>query len=177
MASITRPHRPERAVLVAPVLVAPVLVAALVLPGCAVVNVAGAAVSVAGAAAGAAVSVGGAVVGSTVKVAGKAVEKTIDLVTRAAPPWRPPNEPFLDDDPHPFHRRRKRRRRQIADGTRAGPVPDRQDLPLSRLPTPTARSALMRFYPAYVAGGDRQGRRSLDAIVEAAVDQRRAGAS
>ena len=76
MASITRPHRPERAVLVAPV-----LVAALVLPGCAVVNVAGAAVSVAGAAAGAAVSVGGAVVGSTVKVAGKAVEKTIDLVT------------------------------------------------------------------------------------------------
>ena len=48
-------------------------------PGCAVVSVAGAAVSVAGAAAGAAVSVGGAVVGSTVKVAGKVVEKTIDV--------------------------------------------------------------------------------------------------
>jgi len=76
MASITRPRRLERAVLVAPV-----LVAAWVLPGCAVVSVAGAAVSVAGSAAGAAVSVGGAVVGSTVKVAGKAVEKTIDLVT------------------------------------------------------------------------------------------------
>jgi hypothetical protein len=76
MASITRPRRLERAVLVAPV-----LVTALLLPGCAAVSVAGAAVSVAGAAAGAVVSVGGAVVGSTVKVAGKAVEKTVDLVT------------------------------------------------------------------------------------------------
>ena len=84
MASITRPCRLERAVLVAPV-----LVAALVLPGCAVVSVAGAAVSVAGAAAGAAVSVGGAVVGSTVKVAGKAVEKTIDLVTPSGAPAAP----------------------------------------------------------------------------------------
>ena len=84
MASITRPHRPERAVLVAPV-----LVAALVLPGCAAVSVAGAAVSVVGAAAGAAVSVGGAVVGGTVKVAGKAVEKTIDLVTPGAAPAAP----------------------------------------------------------------------------------------
>ena len=49
--------------------------AALGAPGCAVVSVAGSAVSVAGAAAGAAVSV----VGSTVKVAGKVVEKTIDV--------------------------------------------------------------------------------------------------
>ena len=60
-------------------LFAAVLLVALGAPGCAVVSVAGAAVSVAGAAAGAAVSVGGAVVGSTVKVAGKVVEKTIDV--------------------------------------------------------------------------------------------------
>ena len=84
MASILRPHRHERAVLVAPL-----LVGALALPGCAVVSVAGAAVSVAGAAAGAAVSVGGAVVGSTVRVAGKAVEKTIDLVVPGGPPATP----------------------------------------------------------------------------------------
>ena len=58
---------------------APLLVVALAAPGCAVVSVAGSAVSVAGSAAGAAVSVGGAVVGSTVKVAGKVVEKTVDL--------------------------------------------------------------------------------------------------
>ena len=57
---------------------------ALGAPGCAVVSVAGAAVSVAGAAAGAAVSVGGAVVGSTVKVAGKVVEKTVDVAVPAA---------------------------------------------------------------------------------------------
>jgi hypothetical protein len=75
MASNPRILRRERAVLVAPLLV----VVAFAAPGCAVVSVAGAAVSVAGAAAGAAVSVGGAVVGSTVKVAGKVVEKTIDV--------------------------------------------------------------------------------------------------
>jgi hypothetical protein len=46
----------------------------LLVPGCAVV-------SVAGAAAGAAISVTGAVVGTTVSVAGKVVEKTIDAVT------------------------------------------------------------------------------------------------
>jgi hypothetical protein len=57
----------------------PLVVVALSAPGCAVVSVAGTAVSVVGAAAGAAVSVGGAVVGSTVKVAGKVVEKTVDL--------------------------------------------------------------------------------------------------
>ncbi len=54
--------------------------AALGAPGCAVVSVAGTAVSVVGSAAGAAVSVGGAVVSSSVKVAGKAVEKTVDAV-------------------------------------------------------------------------------------------------
>ena len=43
---------------------------ALVLPGCAVVEVAGAAVSVAG-----------TVVSTGVKVAGKVVEKTVDVVT------------------------------------------------------------------------------------------------
>ena len=75
MASNLLSLRRERAVLVAPL-----LLVALALPGCAVVSVAGAAVSVAGAAAGAAVSVGGAVVGSTVKVAGKVVEKTVDVV-------------------------------------------------------------------------------------------------
>jgi hypothetical protein len=74
MASILRPCRRERAVLVAPL-----LLAALLVPGCAVV-------SVVGAAAGAAVSVGGAVVSSTVKVAGKAAEKTIDLVTPSGAP-------------------------------------------------------------------------------------------
>ncbi len=77
MASNLRPCRRERAVLVAPV-----LVASLLLPGCAVV-------SVAGSAAGAAISVGGAVVSSTVKVAGKAVEKTIDLVTPSGAPAAP----------------------------------------------------------------------------------------
>jgi predicted small secreted protein len=75
MASNPRLLRRERAVLVAPL-----LVVALATPGCAVVSVAGAAVSVTGAAVGGAVSVGSAVVGSTVKVAGKAVEKTIDAV-------------------------------------------------------------------------------------------------
>ena len=74
MASIPRPSPPGRAVLAAPV-----FVLALASSGCAVVSVAGTAVSVAGSAAGAAVSVGGAVVGSTVKVAGKVVEKTIDV--------------------------------------------------------------------------------------------------
>lgn len=48
--------------------------AAALLPGCAVV-------SVAGAAAGAAISVTGAVVSTGVKVTGKVVEKTIDAVT------------------------------------------------------------------------------------------------
>jgi hypothetical protein len=84
MASTPRPCRPERAVLVAPL-----LVAALALPGCAVVSVAGTAVSVAGSAAGAAVSVGGAVVASTVRVAGKAVEKTIDFVVPGGAPAAP----------------------------------------------------------------------------------------
>jgi hypothetical protein len=74
MASNPRLLRRERAVLVAPL-----LVVALAAPGCAVVSVAGAALSVTGAAVGSAVSVGSAVVGSTVKVAGKVVEKTIDV--------------------------------------------------------------------------------------------------
>ncbi len=74
MASNPRPCRHERAVPVAPL-----VLLALALPGCAVVSVAGAAVSIAGAAASTAVSVGGAVVGSTVKVAGKVVEKTVDV--------------------------------------------------------------------------------------------------
>jgi hypothetical protein len=51
---------------------AAVLLIATALPGCAVVNIAGAA-------AGAAISVTGAVVGTTVKVAGKVVEKSIDI--------------------------------------------------------------------------------------------------
>ena len=46
--------------------------AALLLPGCAVVNVAGAT-------AGAVVSVAGAVVGTGVHIAGKVIEKTIDV--------------------------------------------------------------------------------------------------
>lgn len=45
-----------------------------VLPGCAVVTVAGAV-------AGAAISVGGAVVSTGVKVTGKVIEKTVDAVT------------------------------------------------------------------------------------------------
>jgi hypothetical protein len=73
--------RHERAVLVAPL-----LAVGAAAPGCAVVSVAGTAVSVAGSAAGAAVSVGGAVVGSTVKVAGKVVEKTVDLAVPGSPP-------------------------------------------------------------------------------------------
>ena len=81
MASNLLSLRRERAVLVAPL-----LLVALAAPGCAVVSVAGAAVSVVGAAAGAAVSVGGAVVGSTVKVAGKAVEKTVDVVVPGSAP-------------------------------------------------------------------------------------------
>ena len=50
-----------------------------VLPGCAVV-------SVAGAVAGAAISVTGAVVSTGVKVTGKVIEKTIDVVTPDAKP-------------------------------------------------------------------------------------------
>ena len=46
----------------------------VLLPGCAVV-------SVAGATAGAAISVTGAVVSTGVKVTGKVIEKTIDVVT------------------------------------------------------------------------------------------------
>lgn len=58
-----------------PVVVALALVApALLLQGCAVINVAGAA-------AGAAISVGGAVVSTGVKVTGKVIEKTIDAVS------------------------------------------------------------------------------------------------
>ena len=49
------------------------------LPGCAVV-------SVAGAVAGAAISVTGAVVSTGVKVTGKVIEKTIDVVTPDAKP-------------------------------------------------------------------------------------------
>jgi hypothetical protein len=59
----------------------------LVLPGCAVVTIAGTAASAAVTVGGAAVSVGSAVVGSTVRVAGKLVEKTIDV---AAPAGAPP---------------------------------------------------------------------------------------
>jgi hypothetical protein len=49
------------------------------LPGCAVIEVAGAA-------AGAAISVGGAVVSTGIKVTGKVIEKTIDLVSPESPP-------------------------------------------------------------------------------------------
>ena len=80
MASNLLSLRCERAVLVAPL-----LLVALAAPGCAVVSVAGTAVSVAGSAVGAAVSVGGAVVGSTVKVAGKVVEKTVDVAAGGPP--------------------------------------------------------------------------------------------
>jgi hypothetical protein len=80
MASNLLSLRRERAVLAAPL-----LLVALAAPGCAVVSVAGTAVSVAGAAAGAVVSVGGAVVGSTVKVAGKVVEKTVDVAAGGSP--------------------------------------------------------------------------------------------
>jgi len=68
-------HRPLRRLELA----AALLVATMLLPGCAVVTIAGAA-------AGAVVSVGGAVVGSTVKVAGKVVEKTIDIVVPGGSP-------------------------------------------------------------------------------------------
>jgi hypothetical protein len=57
----------------------PIFVAMLMLPGCAVV-------SVAGATAGAAISVTGAVVSSGVKVAGKVIEKTVDVVVPGSPP-------------------------------------------------------------------------------------------
>jgi hypothetical protein len=50
------------------------------LPGCAVVSVAGAAAGATISVAGTAVSVTGAVVGSGVRVAGKVVEKTVDVV-------------------------------------------------------------------------------------------------
>jgi hypothetical protein len=81
MASIPRLVRLERAVLVAPV-----IAFAAAATGCAVVSVAGTAVSVAGSAVGAAVSVGGAVVGSTVNVAGKVVGKTVDLAIPGGTP-------------------------------------------------------------------------------------------
>jgi len=55
-------------------LVVAVLSLVSVLPGCAVVTVAGAV-------AGAAISVGGAVVSTGVKVTGKVIEKTVDAVT------------------------------------------------------------------------------------------------
>ena len=54
-------------------------VALAVLPGCAVVTVAGAV-------AGAAISVTGAVVSTGVKVTGKVIEKTIDIATPDAKP-------------------------------------------------------------------------------------------
>lgn len=64
---------------------AALLMAALLLPGCAVVEVAGAA-------AGAAISVTGAVISTGVKVTGKVVEKTIDAVAPApAAPAAPAN--------------------------------------------------------------------------------------
>ena len=53
-------------------LTAPLGLAAVLLSGCAVVNVAGAT-------AGAVISVTGAVVGTAVQVGGKVVEKTIDV--------------------------------------------------------------------------------------------------
>ena len=68
-------HRPLRRLELA----ATLLMASGLLPGCAVVTIAGAA-------AGAVVSVGGAVIGSTVKVAGKVVEKTIDIVVPGGSP-------------------------------------------------------------------------------------------
>ena len=57
-------------------------VVGVLLQGCAVV-------SIAGAAAGAAISVTGAVVSTGVKVTGKVIEKTIDIVTPGGAP--PPN--------------------------------------------------------------------------------------
>ena len=119
----------------------PCCVVALGAPGARVVSVAGTAVSVAGAAVGsAAVSVGGAVVGSTVKVAGKAVEKTVDVAV-ARRPAAEMTSASTTDDQHPFHRRRKRRSRQIADGARPRPVPDRPASSPSSASTPTARTA------------------------------------
>jgi hypothetical protein len=56
-----------------PLFLAGVLAVALVVSGCAVV-------SVAGAAAGAAISVTGAVVSTGVSVTGKVIEKTVDVV-------------------------------------------------------------------------------------------------
>lgn len=56
-----------------------VTAASLVLTGCAVIEVAGAA-------AGAAISVGGAVISTGVKVTGKVVEKTIDMVATDSAP-------------------------------------------------------------------------------------------
>ena len=55
------------------------MLALAVLPGCAVVTVAGAV-------AGAAISVTGAVVSTGVKVTGKVIEKTIDIATPDAKP-------------------------------------------------------------------------------------------
>ena len=60
---------------------AAILAAAFVLPGCAVVTVAGAA-------AGAAFAVAGAVVSTGVKVTGKVIDKTIDVVTPDGSPAR-----------------------------------------------------------------------------------------
>lgn len=54
----------------------------LLLGGCAVVEVAGAA-------AGAAISVTGAVVSTGIKVGGKVIEKTVDVVTPSSPPPTP----------------------------------------------------------------------------------------
>lgn len=74
--------RSRRYGLSASVRCAAVIAASTMLPGCAVVTVAGAA-------AGAAITVTGAVVGTTVKVAGKVVEKTIDIVTPSSSPPTP----------------------------------------------------------------------------------------
>ena len=71
-------ERPLRAVAVAFGVVA----ALLMLPGCAVVTIAGAVT-------GAAISVAGAVVSTGVKVTGKVIEKTIDVVTPDAAPASP----------------------------------------------------------------------------------------
>lgn len=76
--SISMPTLPTIPTLPTPRRQACLVVAALslasVLPGCAVVTVAGAV-------AGAAISVGGAVVSTGVKVTGKVIEKTVDAVT------------------------------------------------------------------------------------------------
>ena len=156
MASITRPRRPERAVLVAPV-----LVAALVRAGCAVVNVAGAAVSVAGgAAAVAAVRSAARSSAAPSRSPARWSRRRSTSSLRAAPRWRPPNEPFLDDRPH-IH---------FIGGEKGGVgkslmarvlaqylIDQRAALPRLRH-RPLARRADALLSGVRVAGGGRQGR-------------------